>query len=490
MAIISGFYNSVNGDRKYDAEDFGKLMDGIIQQGVFANYGNQFLCTSARSGMSIRVDTGKAWVGSKYIELTSFETVTPNPAHPSFDRKDLICLVINNNSSARAGSLTVIAGVPAPKGPGVKIPVVPSWSGYSYLPIAVVDIYGGATSITNAEITSLVGTKQCPWVTAPNMTVDVEALQNQLQAKFDTWFESVRAALEKGAQGNPNVEIASLKSTVEAEKKRLNDTIVAFNSWTGTLTNIDNKLKNRNTLYDMLDQGNAGIHNSIWRGDHLGTVLSTDQQSAIRAGTFRGIYVGDYWTIGGVKWRVAGFDYWRNIGPSAWDRPHMVLIPDTSLVNAPWGTGSTSDGYMNSLLFKKAPAISSTIDRLKAMFGNNLNCPWHRVSKTADDGIVTSWDWEGTSLAALLTERMLFGQTVQSYAQAYTQRRYDFSTAAQGQLPMFHLNPQYITSAKTAIWLQDIANSTSAFFLDSTGIVNAAPVTYSYGVRPYVVITA
>ena len=64
------------------------------------------------------------------------------------------------------------------------------------------------------------------------------------------------------------------------------------------------------------------------------------------------------------------------------------------------------------------------------------------------------------------------------------------SAGMTSQLPMFRLNPQYITSAKTAIWLQDIANSTSAFFLDYTGIVNAAPVTYSYGVRPYVVITA
>lgn len=490
MAIVSGFYNSVNGDRKYDAEDFGRLLNGVIQQGVFANVGNQFLCTSNRNGMSVRIDTGKAWVGSKYIELTSFETVNISPAHPSYDRKDYICLLVNNNASARAGSVTTIPGTPAPKGPQVKPPQLPSWSGFSYLPIAMVDVYGGATSISNAEITNLAGTSTCPWVSGPNMTVNVDGLQNQLQSKFDTWFASVRDALNKAAGGNVNVDIANLKTDMTATKDKLERTVRALNSWVGDINNINAKMGNRNTIYEMLDQGNAGIHNSIWRGDHLGTTLSTDQQAAIRNGTFKGIYVGDYWTIWGVQWRVAGFDYWRNIGPSAWDRPHMILIPDTSLVKAPWGTGSTSDGYMGSLLFKKAPAISSTIDRLRAMFGSNLNSPWHRVSNGAEDGLVTSWAWEGTSQAALLTERMLFGQPVQSYAQSYTQRRYDFSVAAQGQLPMFRLNPQFITSAKEAIWLQDIANASSAFFLDSTGIVNAAPVTYSYGVRPYVVITS
>lgn len=62
MAISSGFYNSVNGDRTYDADQFGSLFDGIIAPGVFPNVGDKFRVRPTNNGMSVYVGAGKAWL--------------------------------------------------------------------------------------------------------------------------------------------------------------------------------------------------------------------------------------------------------------------------------------------------------------------------------------------------------------------------------------------------------------------------------------------
>ena len=59
MTVVSGFYNSVNGDRKYDADAFGRLFEGVIRDGVFLSVGDQFK-VSLDSGMRLRIGTGKA----------------------------------------------------------------------------------------------------------------------------------------------------------------------------------------------------------------------------------------------------------------------------------------------------------------------------------------------------------------------------------------------------------------------------------------------
>ena len=59
---------------------------------------------------------------------------------------------------------------------------------------------------------------------------------------------------------------------------------------------------------------NAGAHNAIYRGKSLGSTVTTAQYAAIKAGTFDDLYIGDYWTIGGVNYRIAAFDYYLNSG--------------------------------------------------------------------------------------------------------------------------------------------------------------------------------
>jgi hypothetical protein len=94
---------------------------------------------------------------------------------------------------------------------------------------------------------------------------------------------------------------------------------------------------------------NAGSHNSIYRGKYLGDEVTADQYIAIAAGTFDDMYIGDYWTINRVNWRIAHFDYWLNCGDTNTTTHHIVIVPDLALYSAKMNeTNTTAGGYLHS----------------------------------------------------------------------------------------------------------------------------------------------
>lgn len=97
---------------------------------------------------------------------------------------------------------------------------------------------------------------------------------------------------------------------------------------------------------------NAGAHNAIYRGKSLGSTVTTAQYAAIKAGTFDDLYIGDYWTIGGVNYRIAAFDYYLNSGDTSCTTHHVVIVPDTCLYNAAMNsTNTTTGGYVGSAMY-------------------------------------------------------------------------------------------------------------------------------------------
>lgn len=108
---------------------------------------------------------------------------------------------------------------------------------------------------------------------------------------------------------------------------------------------------------------NAGAHNAIYRGKSLGSTVTTAQYAAIKAGTFDDLYIGDYWTIGGVNYRIAAFDYYLNSGDTSCTTHHVVIVPDTCLYNAQMhntssggyeggAANTTAGGYVGSDMYK------------------------------------------------------------------------------------------------------------------------------------------
>jgi hypothetical protein len=133
----------------------------------------------------------------------------------------------------------------------------------------------------------------------------------------------------------------------------------------------------------------AGSHNTFYRGDCLGvgsisnnsdpSVVTDAQWAAINTGTFNDMFIGDYWTINGINWRIAAFDYWRNAYPTP--AHHVVIVPDSILSSARMNPANdTSGGYYGSE-FRAGnngnTARASAISAVNTAFGSNHILEYH-----------------------------------------------------------------------------------------------------------------
>lgn len=163
MAITSGFFNSKNGDRKYDANQMGSLFGGIITDGVFANYpesGNQ-LVVSAVSGMQIKVGPGRGWFKNTWIDNSDDYLITCNNSSQAYSRIDSIFIKIDKRNAGRKNSIVYEAGEASSN------PAAPSHTDSDevfWYRLANIAIPAQATSV--GTITNYVGTS-VPIITAP-----------------------------------------------------------------------------------------------------------------------------------------------------------------------------------------------------------------------------------------------------------------------------------------------------------------------------------
>lgn len=192
MALKYGFFNSSNGDRKYDAEDISSIFDGIIEDGVFATIGNIFAVTPG-TGLQVLVDTGKAWFNHTWTVNSEIVPLSLGEPDITLDRYDAVILEINHSESVRANSLKVLKGNPA------SIPLKPSMTRNELVnqyPLAYVLVKHGASSISASEIEIMVGQGDCPFVRGPLEVVNIDEIFSKWESEFDAWFENVQSQLE------------------------------------------------------------------------------------------------------------------------------------------------------------------------------------------------------------------------------------------------------------------------------------------------------
>ncbi len=246
------------------------------------------------------------------------------------------------------------------------------------------------------------------------------------------------------------------------------------------------------TTYD-----NAGAHNSIFRGASLGTSITSTQASNISSGKFTGLYIGDYWTINSIRWRIAAFDYWYQCGETMTTTHHAVIVPDTTLYNAPMNASSTAAGaYAGSAMFAcEDYTVSSTtytgladaISAVQSAFGDYVLTHDAYLANAVTSGVPSAQAWYTDRVCDLMTEQMVFGGPVMQ------QMSYGGSLAANRrveklQLPLFALAPQYI-HIKSAYWLQDVASTTYFTHINYYGLAYANGAATVIGVRPYFLIS-
>lgn len=207
MSISCGFYNSLNGDRRYGSPQMSALFDGVINDGVFMNVGGA-LMTTPGTGMSVVVAPGRAWFERTWTYNDSDYPLTISPSEVVLNRIDAIVLETNSSDEVRNNTIKVIKGVP---NANAMKPELTNSDLIHQHALAYVTVKAGVTEITEADIEIMVGKTECPFVTAILETTDITALMNQWQAQFDAWFANVEYTLSGDAAGKLQVQIDSFR---------------------------------------------------------------------------------------------------------------------------------------------------------------------------------------------------------------------------------------------------------------------------------------
>lgn len=198
MAVTYGFYNSLNKDRMYNAEQMSSIFNGIITDGVFSTIGDA-LMTVAGTGMQVIVKPGRAWFNSTWTLNDAQLPLDVPAADVSLTRIDAVILEVNSAIATRANSIKVLKGTPSAN------PTKPTLSATETLhqyALAYITVGAGVTSITAANIEINVGKTSCPFITSVLQQTDITDLFNQWNAEFTTWFENVQAQLSGNVAAN------------------------------------------------------------------------------------------------------------------------------------------------------------------------------------------------------------------------------------------------------------------------------------------------
>lgn len=185
MAVTSGFFNSLSGDRKYNARQWSSIFDGLISDGVYESVGSAF-AVSPNSGMVLNVAAGRAWFDHSWILNDAVTTITIPESETVLDRIDAVVIEVNENENTRAGTIKVVSGTASSS---AERPTLTDDDEVHQHPICYVTVGKGVTEITASDITYVVGTSECPYVCGLIEQVTIDNLIAQWQAQWNEWFE-------------------------------------------------------------------------------------------------------------------------------------------------------------------------------------------------------------------------------------------------------------------------------------------------------------
>lgn len=235
---------------------------------------------------------------------------------------------------------------------------------------------------------------------------------------------------------------------------------------------------------------NAGAHNAIYRGKSLGGTVTTAQYAAIKAGTFDDLYIGDYWTIGGVNYRIAAFDYYLNSGDTSCNTHHVVIVPDTCLYNAQMhntssggyeagAANTTAGGYVGSDMYKSNLERAKTT--IKSAFSGHVLKHRIYLTNAVANGRASGGAWCDSEVD-LMCEQMVYGSGIFSPVSDGSNVPANYRVE-KSQLPLFQHEPSRICNRATW-WLRDVITASRFAHVDYDGNANSLDASYSLGVRP------
>ena len=222
---------------------------------------------------------------------------------------------------------------------------------------------------------------------------------------------------------------------------------------------------------------NAGAHNAIYRGKNLGTSVTTAQYNAIKAGTFDDLYIGDYWVINGVTWRIADFDYFLNCGDTSCSTHHAVIVPDTCLYNHVMNDSNvTTGGYVGSKMYTEGLEQAKTT--IKEAFSGHVLKHRELLVNATVDGKPSGWAWFDSEVE-LMNEVMVYGSVAWG---AHDGNGYNVASG-NGQFHLFSHDHSRAHN-RNNWWLRDVVSAAYFAYVSYGGFAHFYSVSDSLGVRP------
>ena len=215
-------------------------------------------------------------------------------------------------------------------------------------------------------------------------------------------------------------------------------------------------------------------HRMVFRGKNLGTVVTTEQMAAIQAGTFEDLWLGDYWVINGVTWRIVDFDYWYNKGDTACTKHHVVIMPDDMLYESRMNADNTTNGgYVGSEMY--TTNLANAKAAIASAFGDSVVTHREWLCNNVANGMPYGANYYDSSIE-LPNEIMILGHTINSPA-THSDKMSNLYTTSATQLALFANIPHHVVRKRHSFWLRDVVTSYAFAYIghDSTpGLANAS----------------
>ena len=236
---------------------------------------------------------------------------------------------------------------------------------------------------------------------------------------------------------------------------------------------------------------NAGFKNSIFRGQYLGTSITTAQYNAIANGSFEDLYLGDYWNIGGHNWRIWGFNTFLNTGDTQCTSNHILLMPDDNYLKANGSdtrymkdSNDTSGGYKATKFFQTY--AGQIYNELTPYFGSHILSHRELISNATSNGKASGWEWASVTVG-IPTEINIYGSSVWG-ASEIAGTGYNIGVN-KTVFPLAVVEPSLITN-REGWWLRDVVSASNFAYVTDYGRADYYAASSSWvGVRPYILIS-
>lgn len=266
-----------------------------------------------------------------------------------------------------------------------------------------------------------------------------------------------------------------------SELTQINELVSGNKLLVGT-TDGNKAIAAEDALFAMLDGfAPVELRRVLFRGKNLGTALTAVQKAVIKDGSFKGMFLGDYWSIGGRIWRIVDMDYWYNCGDTAFTSHHLVIMPDEALYNAQMNTTNvTTGGYVGSAMYKSNLANAKTI--VNAAFQGSVLTHREYLCNAVANGRPSGGAWFDSSIE-LPNEPMMYGHPHFSPTSDGSTVP-SIYTISKTQLALFMACPRFIVNGSYNQWLRDVVSSASFALVLPDGATSYYAASASLGVRP------